>query len=499
MKIANRFVLLAIISSLVGCSSDSESPAADVGPVEDGTDDSADGDVVLPDTDLEQDTEPDVVPTEDAAPSDSALADIDAGIPPEGHSLSATQSPNNSLAFYVDWAAPADTDMRLVEVDCPTAVQDQFTLGADDTSGEFFLMGLVDGERCVISLTTEEGTVRTPVTGGPLPEYLPEFEVESTGETQPGWTLVNLNNAFHEQPLSVALFDELGRYRWYHWVSDEAGSDNEIAVVDGGVLIGGRSTLQAPQRVDWRGRQLWSFPWILMHHDIRLIDENTIRFLADEDYCGTGFRDGGIKEYDVVERETTWEFHLCDFYLPEDGPWPDWSHTNTIGDYGETGILLSSREQHTIFLVDRERGEIDWSIGLHGSIELGENAEFWRQHAPEEVGDGNVLLFDNGLEGTREFSRAIELAIDADAGTAELVWEFVPDPPIAAYIWGDADRQPNGNTLITFGVRNLAKRTHLYEVDADAEVVWHATFPEGWGVYRSDRVEPPPAIHFYED
>ena len=112
---------------------------------------------------------------------------------------------------------------------------------------------------------------------------------------------------------------------------------------------------------------------------------------------------------------------------------------------------------------------------------------------------GHVLLFDNGLEGTREFSRAIEFAIDPEAGTAELVWEFVPDPPIAAYIWGDADRQPNGNTLITFGVRNLDERTQIYEVDADAEVVWHATFPPGWGVYRSDRVEPPPAVHFYED
>ena len=44
----------------------------------------------------------------------------------------------------------------------------------------------------------------------------------------------------------------------------------------------------------------------------------------------------------------------------------------------------------------------------------------------------SILLFDNGLEGTREFSRAIELAIDPEEGTAELVWEFVPDPPIAA-------------------------------------------------------------------
>ena len=54
--------------------------------------------------------------------------------------------------------------------------------------------------------------------------------------------------------------------------------------------------------------------------------------------------------------------------------------------------------------------------------------------------------------------------------------------------WGDADRLPNGNTLITAGTFDDASR--VFEVTADGQVVWEIVLPNN-GVYRAQRLSPP--------
>lgn len=74
-----------------------------------------------------------------------------------------------------------------------------------------------------------------------------------------------------------------------------------------------------------------------------------------------------------------------------------------------------------------------------------------------------------------------------------MVWEYAPPADLFAPIWGDADRLPNGNTLITFGRRGPDVGSHLVEVDpGGGGALWQLRFPDGWGVYRADRVIDPP-------
>ena len=58
--------------------------------------------------------------------------------------------------------------------------------------------------------------------------------------------------------------------------------------------------------------------------------------------------------------------------------------------------------------------------------------------------------------------------------------------------WGDVDRLPNGNFLVTAGIRSPTVEGRVFEVTKDdGKVVWEFRFPPDYGVYRSDRFTPP--------
>jgi arylsulfate sulfotransferase len=118
---------------------------------------------------------------------------------------------------------------------------------------------------------------------------------------------------------------------------------------------------------------------------------------------------------------------------------------------------------------------------------------FYHQHAPELQPNGNILLFDNGTgrpeEQGGEFSRALELEVDEENRTARVAWEWRHDPDLYCPIWSDADRLPNGNTLIVFGTRTEGDTTRYVEVAPNGDVVWEVEVcPSGWGTYRAERI-----------
>ena len=122
--------------------------------------------------------------------------------------------------------------------------------------------------------------------------------------------------------------------------------------------------------------------------------------------------------------------------------------------------------------------------------------------------DGTILVFDNGgystsmmPGGTTYHSRAVEYAIDENAMTATLVWEFPGNFNVDSWYrdnwynayYGDADRLANGNVLVTAGsVGQNVGDARVFEVTkADGEVVWEFMLPPSYGVYRADRIVPP--------
>ncbi len=408
-------------------------------------------------------------------------------------------NPSNNLSRFIEWeTTPAAS--ATVDVDCgddyaPTFETD---LTAD---GEVFLMGLWNGATCDVTLevTRDQATetATREITVESLPDFLPELtaEVSQPDQMQEGWTIVNLNNAFDNVPLIIAMVDAEGRYRWYHQ-RDTSGSGAATAItpVDEGLLVGGTFDTGRiwPAIIGWDGELVWEAE-LDMHHDIRPVSDSSILYLSEASDCPETMPNSStIVRYDRESGTQDWSWAFCQHYTPDS---PDWEHTNTIEPFpDEDAILTSARDWSSLFKVKPPDGGVVWRLGVGGEFERTDNPgepAFVRQHAPEIQPNGNILLFDNG-SNSRPYSRAVELSYDTDDMTMEVVWKYRPDPDIFAPIWSDADRLDNGNTLVAFGRRQEDNNSVIQEVTASKEVVWDLRSPDKWGWYRAHRISDPP-------
>ena len=410
--------------------------------------------------------------------------------------LIAVENPANALSFYVQWQTdiPAGT---VLELDCGEEYRHSYRDEGPRTEHSVFVMGLWDGAHCTLTARgrvykSGDGSQTVEIDAGPLPDFLPELTLAAhkADKIQAGWTLFNLSDQAHQLPLMLVMVDHLGRYRWYHQRTiTKSGGDTDLGVVPGGVLVGGGHNYY-PAIVDWEGALVWEGLFHMHHHIQFYGEEGHLLYLVGEGGCPgdlAPYRAGVVSEYDMETEEVVWKWRICDHYIPPDIR-KDWAHLNTVEAFpGEDALLVSSREQHALFKVDRENGDIVWKLGLLGDFELSEGDQFHRPHSPEILPGGNILLFDNGQSHIREYSRAVEIAYDVDKWEAQVVWLYRPDPDIFAPIYGDADRQPNGNTVITFGRND--DPSHIMEITTEGEKVWELVSP--LSIYRSERIIDP--------
>lgn len=178
---------------------------------------------------------------------------------------------------------------------------------------------------------------------------------------------------------------------------------------------------------------------------------------------------------------------------PRTAPW-DWIHSNALSIGPRGNVLLSSFWTHEVASISADFSSIEWMLGGPVSTFLvADGAMDAGQHTPVEVAPNRVLLFDNGLDrpGGEQFSRAIELELDPVDGTAEVVWEFRPDPDVFAPIVGSVQRLDNGNTVAAFGTSpdfNGLPATGpivVYEVDSAGDVVWRMEIGGASLLYRA--------------
>jgi hypothetical protein len=149
-----------------------------------------------------------------------------------------------------------------------------------------------------------------------------------------------------------------------------------------------------------------------------------------------------------------------------DGPLLDILHTNHIevfdGQFGEHNplfragnLLLSTRSLNAIFILDGETHDVLWLWGPGNLTE---------QHHPRLIDNGNILVFDNGIET----SRVLEL----DPIDRTIVWSY-KEEGFYSRRRGSVQRLPNGNTLIT-----ESDKGYVLEVTSKGEVVWKFANPD---------------------
>jgi uncharacterized protein (UPF0248 family) len=169
--------------------------------------------------------------------------------------------------------------------------------------------------------------------------------------------------------------------------------------------------------------------------------------------------------------KTVWEWRTWEHLDPVlDGisevqaPRTMWAQGNSVEELPDGDILASFRPTSTVVRISRKTGEIVWKLGPPTVA---------GQHAPTMLGNGNVLIFDNGvhrLDDSMPYSRVIEV----NPATNQIVWMYQDRPGWNFFSprMGGAQRLPNGNTLIT-----EASSGRFFEITKDGEVVWEYVNP----------------------
>ncbi|MGY5876489.1 MAG: aryl-sulfate sulfotransferase [Candidatus Thorarchaeota archaeon] len=192
---------------------------------------------------------------------------------------------------------------------------------------------------------------------------------------------------------------------------------------------------------------------------------------------------------------------------------PDITHANTVFyDVEEDVIYLNLRNVNTFWKINHSNSEVIWSLGEYGDFTLynqyGQqvNNLFYHAHAVERVDENTFILFDNDFHNQtdewNEVSRIIEITIDDERMEAKITWAWTSDHDYYSFLWGDADRLPNGNRLGVFGFIYRADSPcggRLVEVNEDKEIDWEMSFLNDeeymYGIYRIERFRYSPIIH----
>jgi len=168
-----------------------------------------------------------------------------------------------------------------------------------------------------------------------------------------------------------------------------------------------------------------------------------------------------------------WRFDEHTDRFPEDGGGPygeDWTHVNDVDPIGDDTLLVSVRNFDQVIAIDRDTKEVKWTLGEDDDDDV-----LNEQHNPDfiegEDGRATVIVADSENDRVVEYGRT-------DGGEWERTWSLsgggLHEPR-------DADRLPNGNTLVT------DRRGHrVLEVTPRGEVVWEVYTP--WQPYDAERV-----------
>ncbi|MFW9912024.1 MAG: aryl-sulfate sulfotransferase [Candidatus Thorarchaeota archaeon] len=226
-----------------------------------------------------------------------------------------------------------------------------------------------------------------------------------------------------------------------------------------------------------------------------------------------------VNEYDL-NGDLVWSLDVSEFITPamwcpyEDrfGGNPDITHSNTLFyDADEDMIYYNPRNVNTFYKIDHKTGEVIWGVGEYGDFTMydifGVKVDylFFHPHALERVDDNTFILFDNdhhdlNFEGNHK-SRMVEITIDEDTMEAHTTWVWRATDKYWSFLWGDADRLPNGNRLGVFGASSHPgdeNGAHLVEVTEDGDIAWQFTFRTNelyrYGVYRIERFHYAPIL-----
>lgn len=222
-----------------------------------------------------------------------------------------------------------------------------------------------------------------------------------------------------------------------------------------------------------------------------------------------------VQEVDVRTGKTLFEWSALD-HIPlsatkvdvssdedetgtKDGPLDPY-HVNSVTEDGADAVLISARNTHAVYRIEKATGRIDWILGGSDSdFEMIGDSEFAWQHDAERQPDGTITLYDNeAAPAVGDESRGMRLALDEKNDTARVVEEYRPPEDRLSESQGSMQILDNGHVFVGWG-----SEPFYSEYTADGDLLYDAEYSGGIS-YRAFRqpwvgkpVEPPKFV--FED
>jgi hypothetical protein len=207
--------------------------------------------------------------------------------------------------------------------------------------------------------------------------------------------------------------------------------------------------------------------------------------------------DSILQEIDVASGRVVFEWHsvgrvpLADSYWKlrkMKGKWPpyDYFHINSIEEEPDGNLLVSARNTHALYEIDRRTGKVLWILGgKKSTFEMGPGTQFNWQHDARRQPDGTISVFDDGaFPKLEDHSRALILRADAAAKQVTLEHAYVSPEKLLARHQGGMQVLPNGHVFVGWG-----SEPFFTEFARDGKVVFHATFGKNRDSYRAYRFD----------
>ena len=197
--------------------------------------------------------------------------------------------------------------------------------------------------------------------------------------------------------------------------------------------------------------------------------------------------DGILQEVDIQTGRVLFEWHsypqvgIAESYAPPPkakagakAPPYDYFHMNSIEVEPNGNFLVSARNTHALYEIDRKTKKVLWRLGGKKSdFKMGAGTNFAWQHDARRHGDGTITIFDNGAAPPVEkFSRVLVLRTSAKKAT--LVRSYHHPQRLLAPFEGNAQFLPNGNIVVGWGAQ-----PYVSELSRTGALLFDAYFGDG--------------------
>ncbi|SFS09772.1 Arylsulfotransferase (ASST) [Halomicrobium zhouii] len=185
--------------------------------------------------------------------------------------------------------------------------------------------------------------------------------------------------------------------------------------------------------------------------------------------------------YTQRDGEITWQWNASSLYeAPPEPTKRDWLHINDVDAINGTHYLVSVRNANQVIIIERGNGVVEiinqdddgsdssclkrnqlYDHDDDDDVRCGDPAILNHQHNPQWLDSGAVLVADSDND------RIVELHKNNSTNRWEPVWVLSSADGLDLHWPRDADRLPNGNTLIT---DTLNQR--VFEINQNGTMIW---------------------------